>query len=147
MKEKGSRNRVVGDGPRERRIRDPIERLPRSVFLRRTNAWTRRRERKRIVPCSNGVDRNESFRFSSKFLVVLVEIRGVEWKCWWFCENETTLVFYANGEGGDVRFFLEKEKNPRSLDDERFVVVGGTGSAGHTSDFSGFKRRKVGFEY
>lgn len=104
-------------------------------------------ERERIVPCSNGVDHNESFRFSSKYLVVLVEIRGVEWKCWWFCENETTLVFYANGEGGDVRFFLEKEKNPRSLDDERFVVVGGTGSAGHTSDFSGFKRRKVGFEY
>lgn len=99
MKEKGSRNRVVGGGPRERRIRDPIERLPRSVFLRRTNAWMRRREREReesVVPRSNGVDLNRTNLFVS---LVLVEIRGVEGKSCLLREDEmaVSIVFHRNG--------------------------------------------------
>ena len=49
---------------------------------------------------------------------------------------------------GRRRHFSEKTRS--AFTTREFVVVvgdGGTGSAGHTSDFSGFKRRKVGFEY
>lgn len=97
MKEKGSRNRVVGGGPRERRIRDPIERLPRSVFLRRTNAWMRRKEREEsVVPRSNGVDLNRTNLLVS---LVLVEIRGVERKSCLLREDEmaVSIVFHRNG--------------------------------------------------
>lgn len=100
MKEKGSRNRVVGGGPRERRIRDPIERLLRSVFLRRTDAWTRRK-RKSVCVCvvarSNGVDLIERiFSFSSR------KFGEIGWCC--ACEDEEMPVSIVSSKsnGGGV---------------------------------------------
>lgn len=84
---------------------------------------------------------------------ILVVLRGED-------EMAVSIVFYRNRS---VRVAREEETSEEILFEKRKEGIreapsrretenrsgrdGGTGSAGHTSDFSGFKRRKVGFEY